>query len=180
MIESARGKRHWTPEARAQIIAQSLEPDANVSAVARRRRISAHALQAFAPHEWPLSIRDSPFSKCAHTTVFFHSGHMNEGAISGSGFGLGNVHDEGDRETGSWPEALNRAKHWQCPCLTLKVAGGNGMSRRPSPVRSPAGVRPSGRLGMSGTGRGDPVICRGRCWRRRDGSIREISGLTDF
>src|SRR3546814_1709334 len=36
VIETAGGKRRWTPEARARIIAESLEPGANVSAVARR------------------------------------------------------------------------------------------------------------------------------------------------
>ncbi len=33
------GRRRWTPEARARIIAESLEPGANVSEVARRHRI---------------------------------------------------------------------------------------------------------------------------------------------
>lgn len=36
VVASPRGKRSWTPEARARIIAESLEPGVNVSEVARR------------------------------------------------------------------------------------------------------------------------------------------------
>lgn len=39
VVASPRGKRSWTPEARARIIAESLEPGVNVSEVARRHGI---------------------------------------------------------------------------------------------------------------------------------------------
>jgi len=53
VIESARGKRHWTPEARAQIIAESLEPGANVSAVARRHGLFPQQL-----YTWRRGLRE--------------------------------------------------------------------------------------------------------------------------
>ena len=53
MIESPRGKRHWTPEARAQIIAESLEPGANVSAVARRHGMFPQQL-----YTWRRGLRE--------------------------------------------------------------------------------------------------------------------------
>ncbi|WP_445177230.1 IS66-like element accessory protein TnpA [Rhizorhapis sp. SPR117] len=53
VIESSRGKRHWTPEARARIIAESLEPGANVSAVARR-----HGLYPQQLYTWRRGLRE--------------------------------------------------------------------------------------------------------------------------
>lgn len=53
VIESPRGKRHWTPEARARIIAESLEPGANVSAVARRHGMFPQQL-----YTWRRGLRE--------------------------------------------------------------------------------------------------------------------------
>ncbi|TNE43812.1 MAG: transposase [Sphingomonadales bacterium] len=53
VIESPRGKRHWTPEARARIIAESLEPGVNVSAVARRHGIYPQQL-----YTWRRGLRE--------------------------------------------------------------------------------------------------------------------------
>lgn len=53
VIESPRGRRHWTPEARARIIAESLEPGANVSAVARR-----HGMYPQQLYTWRRGLRE--------------------------------------------------------------------------------------------------------------------------
>jgi transposase len=53
VIETAGGKRRWTPEARARIIAESLEPGANVSAVARRHGIYPQQL-----YTWRRGLRE--------------------------------------------------------------------------------------------------------------------------
>ena len=53
VIEGQRGKRHWTPEARARIIAESLEPGANVSAVARR-----HGMYPQQLYTWQRGLRE--------------------------------------------------------------------------------------------------------------------------
>jgi len=53
VIESPRGKRHWSPEARARIIAESLEPGANVSAVARRHGMFPQQL-----YTWRRGLRE--------------------------------------------------------------------------------------------------------------------------
>lgn len=53
VIESPRGKRHWTPEARARIIAESLEPGVNVSAVARR-----HGMYPQQLYTWRRGLRE--------------------------------------------------------------------------------------------------------------------------
>lgn len=53
VIESPRGKRSWTPEARARIIAESLEPGTNVSAVARR-----HGLYPQQLYTWRRGLRE--------------------------------------------------------------------------------------------------------------------------
>ena len=53
VIESPRGKRHWTPEARTRIIAGSLEPGANVSAVARRHGMFPQQL-----YTWRRGLRE--------------------------------------------------------------------------------------------------------------------------
>lgn len=53
VIESPRGKRQWTPEARARIIAESLEPGANVSAVARRHGMFPQQL-----YTWRRGLRE--------------------------------------------------------------------------------------------------------------------------
>lgn len=47
VIETVGGKRRWTPEARARIIAESLEPGANVSEVARRHGMYPQQLYAW-------------------------------------------------------------------------------------------------------------------------------------
>ena len=47
------GRRRWTPEARARIIAESLEPGANVSEVARRHGIFPQQL-----YTWRRSLRE--------------------------------------------------------------------------------------------------------------------------
>lgn len=53
VIESRRGKRSWTPEARARIIAESLEPGANVSEVARK-----HGLYPQQLYTWRRGLRE--------------------------------------------------------------------------------------------------------------------------
>lgn len=53
VIESAQGKRQWTPEARAQIIAESPEPGANVSAMARRHGLFPQQL-----YTWRVGLRE--------------------------------------------------------------------------------------------------------------------------
>lgn len=53
VIETPGGKRRWTPEARARIIAESLEPGANVSAVARRHGIYPQQL-----YTWRRGLRE--------------------------------------------------------------------------------------------------------------------------
>src|SRR5690242_2671539 len=53
VIETAGGKRRWTPEARARIIAESLEPGANVSAVARR-----HGMYPQQLYTWRRRLRE--------------------------------------------------------------------------------------------------------------------------
>lgn len=53
VIETAGGKRRWTPEARARIIAESLEPGANVSAVARRNGMFPQQL-----YTWRRALRE--------------------------------------------------------------------------------------------------------------------------
>ncbi|NYI22341.1 transposase [Sphingobium indicum] len=53
VIESPRGKRNWTPEARARIIAESLEPGVNVSAVARR-----HGMYPQQLYTWRRGLRE--------------------------------------------------------------------------------------------------------------------------
>jgi transposase len=53
VIETAGGKRRWTPEARARIIAESLEPGANVSAVARRHGMFPQQL-----YTWRRGLRE--------------------------------------------------------------------------------------------------------------------------
>jgi transposase len=53
VIETAGGKRRWTPEARARIIAESLEPGANVSAVARRHGLFPQQL-----YTWRRGLRE--------------------------------------------------------------------------------------------------------------------------
>lgn len=53
VIESPRGKRSWTPEARARIIAESLEPGVNVSAVARK-----HGLYPQQLYTWRRGLRE--------------------------------------------------------------------------------------------------------------------------
>jgi transposase len=53
MIQTAGGKCRWTPEARARIIAESLEPGANVSAVARR-----HGMYPQQLYTWRRGLRE--------------------------------------------------------------------------------------------------------------------------
>src|SRR3546814_13548117 len=53
VIETVGGKRRWTPEARARIIAESLEPGANVSAVARRHGLFPQQL-----YTWRRGLRE--------------------------------------------------------------------------------------------------------------------------
>lgn len=53
VIASPQGKRNWTPEARARIIAESLEPGVNVSAVARRHGIYPQQL-----YTWRRGLRE--------------------------------------------------------------------------------------------------------------------------
>lgn len=53
VIETAGGKRRWTPEARARIIAETLEPGANVSAVARRHGLFPQQL-----YTWRRALRE--------------------------------------------------------------------------------------------------------------------------
>lgn len=53
VIESPRGKRNWTPEARARIIAESLEPGVNVSAVARK-----HGMYPQQLYTWRRGLRE--------------------------------------------------------------------------------------------------------------------------
>src|SRR3546814_14749452 len=52
-MQTAGGKRRWTPEARARIIAESLEPGANVSAVARRHGLFPQQL-----YTWRRGLRE--------------------------------------------------------------------------------------------------------------------------
>src|SRR3546814_17403335 len=52
VIETAGGKRRWTPEARERIIAESLEPGAHVAAVARR-----HGLFPPPLYKWSRGLR---------------------------------------------------------------------------------------------------------------------------
>lgn len=53
VIETVGGKRRWTPEARARIIAESLEPGANVSEVARR-----HGMYPQQLYTWRRGLRE--------------------------------------------------------------------------------------------------------------------------
>ena len=53
VIVTPGGRRRWTPEARARIIAESLEPGANVSEVARRHGIFPQQL-----YTWRRSLRE--------------------------------------------------------------------------------------------------------------------------
>lgn len=53
VIETPGGKRRWTPEARAWIIAESLEPGVNVSAVARRHGMFPQQL-----YTWRRGLRE--------------------------------------------------------------------------------------------------------------------------
>jgi transposase len=53
VIETPGGKRRWTPEARARIIAESLEPGVNVSEVARRHGMFPQQL-----YTWRRGLRE--------------------------------------------------------------------------------------------------------------------------
>jgi transposase len=53
VIETPGGKPRWTPEARARIIAESLEPGVNVSEVARR-----HGLYPQQLYTWRRGLRE--------------------------------------------------------------------------------------------------------------------------
>lgn len=53
VIETPGGKRRWTPEARARIIAESLEPGVNVSEVARR-----HGMYPQQLYTWRRGLRE--------------------------------------------------------------------------------------------------------------------------
>ena len=53
VIETPGGKRRWTPEARARIIAESMEPGANVAAVARR-----HGLYPQQLYTWRRGVQE--------------------------------------------------------------------------------------------------------------------------
>lgn len=54
MITGSERRRRWAPEEKARITAESLEPGANVSAVARRHGVSIGLL-----HYWRRCARDS-------------------------------------------------------------------------------------------------------------------------
>ncbi len=54
MITGHERRRRWAPEEKARITAESLEPGANVTAVARRNGVSIGLL-----HYWRKCVRDS-------------------------------------------------------------------------------------------------------------------------
>src|SRR3546814_11289868 len=75
VIETVGGKRRWTPEARARIIAESLEPGANVSAVARRHGLFPQQL-----YPWRRGLRERAE---AMRFVPATSERENDGALPG-------------------------------------------------------------------------------------------------
>jgi transposase len=65
VVASPRGKRSWTPEARARIIAESLVPGVNVSEVARRHGIYPQQL-----YTWRRGLQERAATMRPDSTLF--------------------------------------------------------------------------------------------------------------
>lgn len=72
VLESPRGKRSWTPELRARIIPESLEPGANVSEVARK-----HGLYPQQLYTWRRGLRERA-EAMSFVPALVEEGHVGE------------------------------------------------------------------------------------------------------
>jgi len=89
VVAGATGRRRWSPEAKARIVAESYEPGVSVTAVARQHNVRANQLFA-----WRRLARDGKLVLPAEVVGRFVPGMVEAPAMPSSGCAWGRIEIE--------------------------------------------------------------------------------------